>query len=124
MVVIVTNDVPERFRGFLASVALEIAPGVYATPSMNAGIRERVWAILEEWHLALGRGSIVMTWRDPNKPGGQELRTLGLPQREFVELEGLFTTRSEPTADKQALMERLGRLGVHHPGGSNNALDD
>ena len=32
MCVIVTRDVPARFRGFLASCMLEIAPGVYTQP--------------------------------------------------------------------------------------------
>ena len=35
MVVIVTRDVADRFRGFLASCMLEIAPGVYTAPRMS-----------------------------------------------------------------------------------------
>lgn len=113
MVVIVTNDVPERFRGFLASVTLEIAPGVYTSPSMTTGVRERIWSVLEEWHEALGRGSILMTWTDKSEPSGQGLRTLGVPARELVELDGLFTARAEPTADKQELLKTFARLGSH-----------
>lgn len=33
MTVVVTRDVPDRFRGFLVSVMLEIAPGVYTAPT-------------------------------------------------------------------------------------------
>ncbi|MEO0813153.1 MAG: type I-E CRISPR-associated endoribonuclease Cas2e, partial [Myxococcota bacterium] len=38
MTVIVTRNVPMRFRGFLASCMLEIAPGVYTSPGMNRGV--------------------------------------------------------------------------------------
>ena len=64
LVVIVTRDVPDRFRGFLASVMLEVAPTVYISPRMNQGVRTRTWKVLMEWHKAEPRGSIVMVWRD------------------------------------------------------------
>ena len=41
MTVVVTVNVEARYRGFLASVMLEIAPGVYTSPNMTRGIRER-----------------------------------------------------------------------------------
>lgn len=94
MVVIVTRDVADRFRGFLASVALEIAPGVYTAPRMSKAVRERVWTVLADWFDGLGGGSILMTWRDPAEPCGQGLRVLGLPPRTFVELDGLVVTVS------------------------------
>ena len=65
MVVVVTRDVADRYRGFLASAMLEIAPGVYTAPRMSKGVRERVWAVLADWFGALGGGSIVMTWQRP-----------------------------------------------------------
>ena len=93
MVVIVTRDVADRFRGFLSSAMLEIAPGVYTAPLMSKGVRERVWAVLADWYRQLGGGAIVMTWRDPTEPCGQGIRTLGLPSHTFVELDGgLITT--------------------------------
>ena len=46
MTVIVTVNVEGRYRGFLASTMLEIAPGVYTSPDMTAGIRERIWEVL------------------------------------------------------------------------------
>lgn len=98
MVVIVTRDVADRFRGFLASAMLEIAPGVYASPRMTAGVRERVWAVVADWFGALGGGSVVMTWRDRKEPCGQGIRTLGTPPRRFAEIDGLVTTVA--TADK------------------------
>ena len=93
MVVVVTRDVADRYRGFLASCMLEIAPGVYTAPRMTAGVRERVWAVLADWFGALGGGSVVMTWQDAKQPCGQGLLTLGIPARTFVELDGgLITT--------------------------------
>ena len=77
MTVVVTVNVEARYRGFLASAMLEIAPGVYTSPKMTSGIRERVWGVLTRWHDELGNGSIVMTWRDPAAVGEQRIRTLG-----------------------------------------------
>ena len=37
MTVIVTVNVEARYRGFLASAMLEIAPGVYTSPNMTGG---------------------------------------------------------------------------------------
>jgi CRISPR-associated protein Cas2 len=93
LVVIVTNDVADRFRGFLASVMLEIAPTVYISPRMNAGVRVRTWEVLSGWHNAEPRGSIVMVWRDVNETGGVGIATLGTPPRELVEVDGLWLAR-------------------------------
>ena len=88
--VIVARDVPMRFRGFLASVMLEIAPGVYTGPRMNRAVRERVWKVLEEWYSHLSRGGIVMTWYAASMPGGQGVKALGIPHRFLVEHDGIF----------------------------------
>jgi len=74
----VTRDVAARFRGFLSSCMLEIAPGVYTAPKMNRAVRERVWGVMEEWFGELG-GGIVMTWLEPLAPGGQQVAVLGSP---------------------------------------------
>ena len=75
MTVLVTINVEARYRGFLASAMLEIAPGVYTAPGMTHGIRERIWDVLSRWYHELRNGSIVMTWRDPSAPGDQQIRT-------------------------------------------------
>lgn len=90
MVVIVTRDVPDRFRGFLASCMLEIGPGVYTAPRMNSGVRERVWAVLSDWHASQQQGSIVMTWRDPTTPTGQSVSVCGCPHVRITEIDGAF----------------------------------
>lgn len=93
MTVIVTVNVEARFRGFLTSVMLEIAPGVYTAPAMTQGIRDRVWGVIELWFHELGNGSIVMTWRESNAPGGQQIRNLGAPPKEIVEADGVHLVR-------------------------------
>ena len=95
MTVVVTRDVADRFRGFLASVMLEIAPGVYTSPRMGRAVRERVWQVMEDWHAAFGGGSILMTWRDTSAPGGQRIMTLGQPPRSFYDCDGLALVRRE-----------------------------
>ena len=57
MCVIVTRDVPARFRGFLASCMLEIAPGVYTQPDMSVSVRERVWTVLSDWWAYYSQGA-------------------------------------------------------------------
>jgi CRISPR-associated protein Cas2 len=37
MTVVVTRDVEDRYRGFLSSVMLELAPGVYTGPRLGRG---------------------------------------------------------------------------------------
>ena len=93
MTVVVTVNVEARYRGFLASAMLEIAPGVYTSPKMTSGIRERVWDVLTRWHDELGNGSIVMTWRDPSAVGEQRIRTLGEAPKTIVDADGIYLVR-------------------------------
>lgn len=95
MTVVVTRDVEDRYRGFLSSVMLEIAPGVYTGPRLSRGVRERVWRVLTAWYEALGRGAVVMTWREAGAPGGQRVLTLGEPRRDLVDLDGVLLVRRE-----------------------------
>ena len=98
MTVVVTRDVASRYRGFLSSVMLEIAPGVYTSPNMTKGVRERVWRVLSDWFDATGGGGIVMTWRDPEASGRQAVRNLGDPPRELVDVDGALLVRRERSA--------------------------
>jgi CRISPR-associated protein Cas2 len=108
MVVVVTRDVPMRFRGFLASCMLEIAPGTYTAPAMSAGVRDRVWAVVNEWHADLGQGSIVMTWSDKKAAGGQQVRFLGVPPKELVAVNDVILVRRELTAvEMESLKKEL-----------------
>ena len=93
MTVVVTVNVEGRYRGFLASVMLEIAPGVYTSPQMTSGIRDRIWEVLMRWHQELGNGSVVMTWRDAAAPGQQRIRNLGESPKEIVDADGVYLVK-------------------------------
>lgn len=89
MTVVVTRKVADRTRGFLASCMLEIAPGVYAQPTMNPGVRDRVWDVLLEWAETIKPGGgIAMFWPDSDAPSGLDMRFIGWPKKEFIEHEG------------------------------------
>ena len=95
MCVIVTRDVPSRFRGFLGSCMLEIAPGVYTQPDMSVSVRERTWTVLSDWWSYYGQGSVVMTWAAPNTSERQGVLVLGEPAKDMVEYDGLYLVRRD-----------------------------
>lgn len=97
MVVVITRDVEARYRGFLGSTMLELAPGVYAQPRMSAGVRNRVWDVLDDWYRHLDSGSIVMTWAESTSHGGLGLRTLGEPPKEIVAHDAMLLVRRNLT---------------------------
>jgi len=74
---------------------IEIAPGVFTSPTMTKGVRERVWTVMVEWFAELPGGSIIMTWRDPTAPGRQGLAVLGIPPRTLVEVDGVLLGKRE-----------------------------
>ena len=96
MTVIVTRDVADRFRGFLSSCMLEIAPGVYTAPRMTKSVRDRVWTVVNDWWRDLPGGSVVMTWHDTSQVGGQGVETLGVPPIALYDLNGLILSRHPP----------------------------
>ena len=93
MTVVVTVNVEARYRGFLASVMLEIAPGVYTSPRMTSGIRERIWDVLSRWYYDSGRGAIVMTWSDRTAVGEQRIRLLGEAPKTIVDADGVYLVK-------------------------------
>ncbi len=90
---IITRNVSDRIRGFLASSMLEISPGVYVSPRQSPAVRSRIWNVLEEWFLFEKDASIVLVWQDNQVPGGLRIERLGLPPLDLVEIDGLVTTR-------------------------------
>lgn len=90
---VVTRDVEMRFRGFLGSVMLEVAPGVYVGPRLSKGVRERIWDVMTDWHGQLKSGSVTMIWRDTSAPGGLRVQALGEPPKDLVEHEGSLLVR-------------------------------
>ncbi len=94
MTVVVTRNVPDRIRGFLASSLLEVGPGVYTGARVTVAVRERIWGILEQWFPGT-EGSIVMVWSDSQMPGGQAVRVLGTPLIHLIEFDGIVLCRRQ-----------------------------
>lgn len=99
MTLVVTRNVPGRFRGFLASCMLELAPGVYGVVRMKKPVRDRVWSVMLEWSVALPEdGGVLMVWPDRDAPSGIALRMVGWPKKELHDHEGVWLARSSLTA--------------------------
>ena len=84
MIVVVTEDVPQRLRGRLAVWLLEVRAGVYVG-SVSRRVREMIWAqcdVLRE------QGSVVMAW-SASTESGFEFQTLGGNRRIPVDFDGL-----------------------------------
>jgi CRISPR-associated protein Cas2 len=90
MTVVVTRNVSNRMRGFLASSMLELAPGVYSAPKISPAVRDRIWGVVSAWFTAEQEASVIMLWADPTQPGGQSVRVLGLPPVNLIDLDGLL----------------------------------
>lgn len=101
LTVVLTRDVADRYRGFLASVLAEVAPGVYIAANLTAGIRDRTWTVLQDWWTAAPGGSLLMVFADRHAPSGMSVRTLGTPAIALVEVDGLhlahFTVKPSGT---------------------------
>lgn len=94
MTVVVTRNVPDRIRGFLASSMLEVGPGVYTGSRLTVAVRNRIWDVLEGWFPRTD-ASIVMVWADRGVPGGQAVKVLGVPPIDLVELDGIVLARRD-----------------------------
>ncbi len=101
MTVVVTRNVTDRTRGFLASIMLEVAPGTYTAPRISPAVRDRIWTVLEDWFPYEAEASIVMIWQDREIPGGQSVRVLGTPPIAFVDVDGLILARRPSRQFKQ-----------------------
>lgn len=95
MTVIVTRDVADRYRGFLASAMPEIAPGVYVSPNLSRGVRERLWGVLSDWWLSMPGGSVLLAWHDDKAAGQLGILALGMPPCTLVDLDGVLCVRRD-----------------------------
>ncbi|WP_111638048.1 type I-E CRISPR-associated endoribonuclease Cas2e [Marinomonas shanghaiensis] len=84
MVVVVTENVPDRLRGRLAIWLLEIRAGVYIG-NTSRKIREMIW---EQINVLAEQGNVVMAWAT-NTESGFEFQTYGENRRIPVDLDGL-----------------------------------
>ena len=103
MTIVVTRNVSHRIRGFLASSMLELGPGVYSCSRINSKVRNTIWSVLQNWYVAEENASIVMVWEDSSMPGGQNVRVLGLPPIELLEIDGLVVSRRDINDSNQDL---------------------
>ena len=115
MNVVITRDVPPRHRGFLASCMLEVTPGVYVSPHMTSGARERIWAILLAWEPLISGGSITMLWPAPKSSSGVGLKVMWVPPRSFIDHEGLWLTRMDLTPKEEGDLELYTICTKKHP---------
>ena len=100
MTVAITRNAPGRFRGFLNSCMLELAPGIYVSPKMRKSVRTRVWKVMLDWSKALPPdGGVCMFWNDRDAPSGMAVRIVGFPKKELFDHEGVWLTSSPLTAD-------------------------
>lgn len=90
LTVLITRDVEGRYRGFLSSAMLELSPGVYASPSLSARSRDKIWEVVTDWHGRLGCGSLLMIYPDAQSAGGMAVRSLGATPRHAVKLDGVL----------------------------------
>lgn len=93
LTLLVTRNVESRYRGFLTSIMLEIAPGVYVAPNLSASVRNRVWEVLNDWWASLGNGSIVMVWRDKSAVGNLSIKIIGEAPKEIVDADGVLLVK-------------------------------
>ena len=94
MTVVAAINVAAKIRGFLSSVMLEIAPGIYTSPIINAGVRDRLWSVVEDWYEEQEEGYIVMTWYHPEADAKQYIRSLGTPRKDIVNIDGVLLVYS------------------------------
>lgn len=93
LTIVVTRNVENRYRGFLTSIMLEIAPGVYIAPNLSASVRERAWQVLTGWWENLGKGSIVMVWRNKKAVGNLSINVIGEAPKDIVDADGVLLVR-------------------------------
>ena len=93
MTMVVTRNVEDRYRGFLTSIMLEVAPGVYVAPNLSASVRTRLWNVVSSWWESLRTGSLVMIWRDAAAVGDLRIDTLGEPLKDIVDADGVLLVK-------------------------------
>ncbi len=93
LTIVITRDVDNRYRGLLRSVMLEASTSIYVSSQLNREARKRLWEVIERWHQALQRGSVVMIWRDATASGDIGVKSLGDLPRDLYETDGILLTR-------------------------------
>lgn len=105
MVTIVTRNASGRIRGFLASCACEVASGVYVAPRMNAAVRDRVWDVVSSWCNPAKDMAVVMVVRATDSIAGIQVRIVGEPPVDLVEVDGHVLTRRDASSRTEAVVD-------------------
>ena len=84
MLVIVTENVPARLRGYLAKWLLEIRAGVYVA-DYSKKVRDMLWENLEK-NVTLGNA--IMAW-SANNEAGYDFLTCGENRRIPIDVDGM-----------------------------------
>lgn len=84
MLVIVTESVPPRLRGYLSRWLLEVRAGVYVG-NYSVRVREKLWEVVVQ---QIGEGNAVLAWTSTHE-SGFEFRTTGTNCRNAVDWDGL-----------------------------------
>ncbi len=91
MLVIVTESVPPRLRGYLTRWLLEVRAGVYVG-DYSVRVREKIWKTVSE---EIEEGNAVMAWSSNNESGFSFV-TIGKNCREPVDWDGFSLVRYMP----------------------------
>ncbi len=91
MLMVVTENVPERLRGRLAVWLLEVRAGVYVG-NVSKRIREMIW---DQIGNLAEDGNVVMAWAT-NSESGFDFVTYGRNRRMPVDLDGLRLVTFSP----------------------------
>ena len=89
MVVMILQRVPPSLRGELTRWLLEPQSGVFVG-TVSAMVRDRLW---DKCYQSLRGGAMMQIW-STNTEQGFQMRTLGLTQREAVDMGGLQLIRT------------------------------
>ena len=99
MLVIATENLPPKLRGYLSSWGLQIATGVYVA-NLPARTREEIWATVVRW--ARPETSAILLWGTSSTEQGIAVRSLGSPRRCVQEIEGLLVSTWLPREEESA----------------------
>lgn len=84
MMVIVLENSPDRLRGYLSRLFLEIRAGVFVG-SYSVRVRERIWKTIEK---EIFQGNAIIAW-STNNESGFDFDTCGVNRRIPVEFDGI-----------------------------------
>lgn len=104
MLVIVLENAPDRLRGYLSRLLIEVRAGVFVG-TYSVKVRERLWETVRK---EIGPGNAVLAWAAPND-AGFDFDTCGENRRIPVLLDGLKLCAFRPR-DEENTNEQFGRI--------------